>query len=59
MQRDYYVELLAKLSKTSRNELILECLDHYRVNGIMQLTAQQLASYCELKGLIATGIQHC
>lgn len=50
MKRDYYVNLLAKQSKTSQNELILECLDYYNVNGLMQLTAQQLAAFCKMKG---------
>lgn len=52
MNKDYYVKLLAKKSTSTRNELLLECLDHYNANGIRQLTECQLAEFCKIKGAL-------
>ena len=46
-----YIELLSKASGR-RGELILECLNHYNVYGLRELTEKQLKNFCKLKGLI-------
>jgi hypothetical protein len=46
-----YIKILSNAS--GRNgELLLECLNHYDVYGLQELTEHQLKSFCELKGLI-------
>ena len=51
MNSSKYILLLSEAS--GRNgELILECLCHYNVYGLRELTEKQIKSFCKLKGLI-------
>ena len=51
MDKEQYIQLLADVSDTKTHELITECLDYYNVNGVSELTEEQLAEFCRLKGL--------
>lgn len=48
---DKYISMLSKASSKS-GELLLECINHYKVNGLCELTEKQLRDFCKLKDLI-------
>lgn len=47
-----YIDLLAEKSETKSHELIKECLDYYNVNGVFELTEEQVINFCKMKGLV-------
>ena len=42
---------LEKESKTDNHDLITECLSHYGVYGIRELSTEQLLEFCRIKGI--------
>ena len=46
-----YIQILSEASGRY-GELLLECLQHYNVYGLQELTEKQIKSFCKLKGLI-------
>lgn len=52
MNKHDYITLLGEKSPSKYHELILECLDFYKANGTRELTKEQIANYCKLKGMI-------
>lgn len=52
MAKEQYIKLLSDASETKSHELITECLDYYNVNGVSELTEEQIAEFCRLKGII-------
>ena len=50
--KDYYLKILAKVSKTRQHELVEECLTYHRANGTRELTAEQVKEFCTIKGLL-------
>jgi hypothetical protein len=48
---NHYIQILSEASG-KHGELIVECLNHYSVYGLRELTEKQLKSFCKLKGLI-------
>ena len=51
MAKEQYIKLLSDASSTRYGDLLLECLDYYKVFGIAELTEEQLAEFCRVKGL--------
>ena len=51
MDKTQYIQLLADASETRYGDLLVECLDYYKVFGTSELTEEQLAEFCRLKGL--------
>ena len=51
MPSEEYIKLLDDESETKSHELITECLDYYSVNGVSELTEEQIAEFCRVKGL--------
>lgn len=47
-----YIRLLAKNSKTSKHELVEECITYYGVYGTKELNEQQVKEFCRKKGLL-------
>lgn len=47
-----YVKMLANGSRTENHELIEECLGYYGVNGVQELTEEQVKEFCRMKGLL-------
>lgn len=43
-----YIRKIGELSQTNRHELIVECLEFFCVDGIKDLTLEQLAYYYDL-----------
>ena len=51
MDKAQYIKLLVDASDTRYGDLLVECLDYYKVLGTSELTEEQLAEFCRLKGL--------
>ena len=51
MDKAQYIQLLADASETRYGDLLVECLDYYKVLGTSELTEEQLAEFCRVKGL--------
>ena len=51
MSNDDYIKLLSNTSDTRYGDLLVECLDYYKVLGTSELTEEQLAEFCRQKGL--------
>ena len=51
MDKEQYIKLLADASDTRYGDLLVECLDYYKVFGTSELTEEQLAEFCRRKGL--------
>lgn len=45
------ITMLRNMSRTSCNEMILECLDYYDVYGIDELTEEQIWEFIEMKNI--------
>ena len=50
--RNRYIELLASNSVTEHHELVLECMNFYKVNCTNDLSELQLRHFCEIVGII-------
>lgn len=50
--RNRYIELLASKSVTEHHELVLECMNFYRVNSTSDLSDLQLHQFCRIVGII-------
>lgn len=51
-----YVKMLANGSRTESHELIEECLEYYGVDGVKELTEEQVKEFCRIKGLLSKEI---
>lgn len=51
MDKAQYIKLLVDASDTRYGDLLVECLDYYKVLGTSELTEEQLAEFCRQKGL--------
>lgn len=51
MAKEQYIKLLSDASDTRYGDLLVECLDYFGVCGTSELTEEQLAEYCKLKGI--------
>ena len=51
MDKEQYIKLLADASDTRYGDLLVECLDYYKAYGTSELTEEQLADFCRMKGL--------
>ena len=51
MSNDDYIKLLSNTSDTRYGDLLVECLDYYKVLGTSELTEEQLAEFCRMKGI--------
>ena len=51
MDKAQYIKLLVDASDTRYGDLLVECLDYYKVFGTSELTEEQLAEFCRQKGL--------
>ena len=51
MSKEDYIKLLSDASDTRYGDLLVECLDYYKVFGTSELTEEQLADFCSMKGL--------
>ena len=51
MPSEEYIKLLADASDTRYGDLLVECLDYYKVLGTSELTEEQLAEFCRQKGI--------
>lgn len=47
--KEEYLRRLVKESRTDKHELIEECLSRYGVNGIRDLSPEQLSEFCRIK----------
>ena len=51
MDKAQYIKLLVDASDTRYGGLLVECLDYYKAYGTSELTEEQLADFCRMKGL--------
>ena len=51
MDKAQYIKLLVDASDTRYGDLLVECLDYYKAYGTSELTDEQLADFCRMKGL--------
>ena len=51
MDKAQYIKLLSNATDTRCRDLLVECLDYYKVLGTSELTEEQLAEFCRQKGL--------
>lgn len=47
-----YIKLMGEKSRTENHELIEECLTHYGVHGVKELTEEQVKEFCIMKGIL-------
>lgn len=52
MDKTDYIKLLSDASSTRYGDLLLECLNYYKVFGTAELTEEQLKEFCKLKGIL-------
>ena len=50
--KDFYIKLLAKNSRTVNHELIEKCLLFYGYDGTKDLSIEELHLFCELEKLL-------
>ena len=51
MDKAQYIKLFSNASDTRYGDLLVECLDYYKVLDTSELTEEQLEEFCRLKGL--------
>ena len=52
MDKAQYIKLLVDASDTRYGDLLVECLDYYKVLGTSELAEEQLEEFCKLKGIL-------
>ena len=52
IDKEQYIKLLSYASDTRYGDLLVECLDYYKVLGTSELAEEQLEEFCKLKGIL-------